>query len=92
MTVLDLFNALLALLLVLGLIGGLYWLVRRFGGSMTMLPARSTGRITIIDQKMLDPRRKLIVVRVGNTEHSLLLGPNRDVHLGSNPVSEKDTP
>lgn len=67
-----------ALALVLGLIGGLAWLVKRSGVAGSLVPTsarRGAGRrLGIVEVLPLDPRRKLVLVRCDDREHLLLLG------------------
>jgi len=79
MTGLDIANAVLALLLVLGLIGGLAWLLRRAGG----LPGlarnavqRGERRLKIEESQAIDTRHRLVLVSRDGVEHLLLLGPS----------------
>ncbi len=75
---------LLALLLVLALIAALTWAARRFGIGGHMVP--NTGqspRLTIVEVKTVDPRRKLILVRRDHREHLILLGAENDLLLES---------
>ncbi|MGF1607671.1 MAG: flagellar biosynthetic protein FliO [Rhodothalassiaceae bacterium] len=88
MTVLDIFNALLALLFVLGLMLGLYWIIRRLGaGNLGIALRRGQGerRLSLADSLMLDPRRRLVVVRCDDMDHLLLLGPHKDLIVRSMP-------
>jgi flagellar protein FliO/FliZ len=75
---------LLALLLVLALIAALTWAARRFGLGGHLAP--NTGkspRLTIVEVKTVDPRRKLILVRRDDREHLVLLGVGQDLLLES---------
>lgn len=67
-----------ALALVLGLIGGLAWLVKRSGVAGNLVPTaarKGAGRrLGIVEVLPLDPRRKLVLVRCDAREHLLLLG------------------
>jgi len=75
---------LLALLLVLALIAALTWAARRFGLGGQLVP--NTGkspRLTIVEVKTIDPRRKLLLVRRDNREHLILLGVESDLLLES---------
>lgn len=76
MSMLELFNALFALLFVLGLIAGLAWAMRRFG------PWRLAGagrgrkkRLAVVEAMALDSRYRLVLLRRDGTGHLLLLGP-----------------
>lgn len=71
-----------ALLVVLGLIGGLTWAARRFGFGGQLTPnAGKSPRLSVVEVRTLDSRRKLVLLRRDGIEHLVLLGPNRDLHL-----------
>ena len=78
------FRFLLALVLVLALIGGLAWAARRFGfgGQLTPNTGKSS-RLSVVEVKVLDPRRKLVLLRRDGCEHLVLLGPTQDLLLES---------
>lgn len=77
-----------ALALVLGLIGGLAWLVRRSGVAGSLMPTSvkkgTSRRLGVVEVLPLDPRRKLVLVRCDEREHLLLLnqGPAPDLVIG----------
>ncbi len=72
----------LALILVLGLIGGLTWAARRFGFGGQLTPnAGKSPRLSVVEVRSLDSRRKLVLLRRDGSEHLVLLGPNQDLHL-----------
>lgn len=74
------FRFIIALLVVLGLIAGLAYLVRRFGPRNLMTTASGrTRRLDVVEVANLDPRRRLVLVRRDNVEHLLLLGTTGDV-------------
>ena len=75
---------LLALALVLALIGVLTWAARRFGlgGQLTPNTGKS-ARLTVVEVKVLDSRRKLVLLRRDACEHLVLLGPTQDLLLES---------
>ena len=68
--------------LVLGLLGGALWAVRRFD---LRLPghasgARGTiGRVQLVEKIALDTRRAVILIRRDSVEHLLLVGPEGTV-------------
>ncbi len=63
-----------ALALVIGLILGGLWLVRRFGlGAMTGL-AGGGRRLKVIESLPVDGRHRLVLVRRDGHEHLLLIG------------------
>ncbi len=71
-----------ALILVLGLIGALTWAARRFGFGGQLTPnAGKTPRLSVVEVRTLDSRRKLVLLRRDDREHLVLLGPNQDLHL-----------
>jgi flagellar protein FliO/FliZ len=92
---LDIIRYFAALILVLGLLGGFAVLARRAGwtGALPTLdrwsPQARKRRLSVTESLILDPRRKLVIVRVDDTEHVLLLGGEREQVLGSNPVQDE---
>jgi flagellar protein FliO/FliZ len=78
----------LAFLIVLGLIGGAAWAVRRFGtGRLGGASARGRQpRLAVIDYASVDGRRRLILVRRDNVEHLLMIGGPTDVVVEPNIV------
>lgn len=82
---------LLALLFVLGLIGLLAFVLRRFGiGTVRISPAfRSKGRsaerrLAVVEVASVDARRRLVLIRRDETEHLILLGNTTDLLIESN--------
>ena len=73
MEALDYYRFVLALLFVLGLIGLLAWLARRFrfDGSMLTTAGR---RLAVSEMLPIDARRKLVLVRRDGTELLLMIG------------------
>ncbi len=72
----------LALILVLGLIAGLTWAARRFGFGGQLIPnAGKSPRLSVVEVRTLDSRRKLVLLRRDGSEHLVLLGPNQDLLL-----------
>jgi flagellar protein FliO/FliZ len=70
----------LSLILVLGLIIGLAWLVRRFGlAGPLAIPAGRQRRLKLVEVLTLDARRRLVLVRRDEVEHLLLLGTNEAI-------------
>ncbi|MDP6689383.1 MAG: flagellar biosynthetic protein FliO [Alphaproteobacteria bacterium] len=69
----------LALLVVLGLIGGFAWIARRsgVGGVQTSKPGRS-GRLEVVEALSIDARRRLVIVRRDDREHLILLGQDSE--------------
>ena len=81
MEAMELFRAVLALVLVLGLIGGAAWAARRFGPSL-WFGARGPKRernLAVLESLPLDARHRLVLVRRGERKHLLLIGPNQSL-------------
>jgi len=76
-----------AFLIVLGVIGAIWWIVRRFGSGR--LGASTRGRqprLGVIDHARVDNRRLLILVRRDNVEHLLMIGGPSDIVVEPNIV------
>ena len=71
-----------ALLATLALIGAAAWAARRFGMVQFQRPP-TERRIKVVESLMLDPRRKLVLVRFNDREHLLLLSPSGDRPVAS---------
>lgn len=79
---LDFLRAVLALSVTLGLIGLAAWALRRYAPDlMARLQARTgrTRQLEVIETLVLDPSRRLMLVRVGDEERLLLLGEGREL-------------
>jgi flagellar protein FliO/FliZ len=78
----------LAFLVVLGLIGGAAYLLRRFGADrLGATTARGRQpRLAVIDATPVDSRRRLVLIRRDNVEHLLLIGGPSDVVVEPNIV------
>jgi hypothetical protein len=77
-----------AFVIVLGLIGGTAYLVRRFGADR-LGASTSRGRqprLAVIDAAAVDGRRRLILIRRDNVEHLLMIGGPTDVVVEPNIV------
>ena len=82
MDLLSLLRTLGALLVVLGLLAGALWAVRR---SDLKLPQRlrdgAPRRLQVVERLPLDARRSLALVRLDGREHLLLLSPEGNLHV-----------
>lgn len=78
MDLIDTARYLGALFVTLALLGLLLLAVRRLGPTLGLerLLAAKAGprRLAVVDALMLDPRRRLVIVRADDREHVLLLG------------------
>lgn len=65
----------LALVFVLGLIGGFAILAKRAGlGNRGPIVRGKSKRLAIIESMSLDPKRRVVLIRRDNAEHLVLLG------------------
>lgn len=77
-------RALAALAIVLGLIGGLYWALRRF---TSLTPSvTDAGELRVKSWRPFDGRKKLAVVQWGDQEHLILTGQAQDLLIASRSV------
>jgi flagellar biogenesis protein FliO len=78
----------IAFVIVLALIGGVAWLVRRFSsGGLGSASARGRqARLGVIEATAVDSRRRLVLVRRDNVEHLIMLGGPTDVVVEANIV------
>ncbi len=74
----DVFRMMAALAVTLGLGGLALVLVRRFA-PLEVLRIRTPGerRLALVESLMLDPQRRLVLVRCDGREHLILLGEGR---------------
>ena len=87
----DLFRAVFALALTLGLIGVAAVLARRYGPSALFRMQQTTKaqrRLAVVETLMLDPARRLVLVRCDGQERLLLLGEGRMLGEVSPPKPE----
>ncbi|GAN00029.1 hypothetical protein U91I_03692 [alpha proteobacterium U9-1i] len=78
MDFLDWARALFALIATLALIGLAAYAARRFG-MLDAAVGKGERRLKVTESLMLDPRRRLVLVRLDGREHLLLLSPSRDL-------------
>lgn len=78
----------LAFIIVLALLGAMFWVLRRFGsGRLGSVGLRGRQpRLAVIDYASVDGRRRLILVRRDNVEHLVMIGGPTDVVVESNIV------
>ena len=79
---------LLAMLVLLGLLGGLGlfayavqrgWILQNMTGLRTF--AAASRRLSIVETLVVDPRRRVVIIRCDDREHVLLLGAERETVL-----------
>ena len=77
---LDMVRYFAALIIVLGLLGGFAVVARRAGwtgalpGLDRFAPARTDRRLSIRESLVLDPRRRVVIIKADDREHVVLLG------------------
>ena len=76
----DLLRAGFALALTLGLVAAAAYVGRRFGPGALGRISPKARRLAVVESLVLDPARRLVVVRVDDREHLLLLGEGRILH------------
>lgn len=81
MNFLDLFRAVFGLAITLGIIGLAAWAARRYApGLLARLQAeRGARRLQVLETLVLDPSRRLVLVRVDAEERLILLGEGREL-------------
>jgi flagellar protein FliO/FliZ len=90
MDIADLLRGTAALALTLGLIGLFAVLARRYGPSALFRAAqpKAQRRLAVVESLVLDPARRLVLVRWDGRERLLLLGEGRVLGEGPAPVEE----
>lgn len=78
-----------ALLFVLGLMGGLALLMRKFSAN-TPFTAPHKRRLKVIEILPLDPKRKAVLLKRDNREHLIILGANSELLVESDIESQQD--
>jgi hypothetical protein len=73
----------LVFLIVAGLAGLAFWITRQGSGfhPAQLLPRKQKKRLTLVETRHLDSKRKLVLVRRDNVEHLLLTGGPVDMVL-----------
>ena len=88
----EYFYVFLALLFVLGLVGLLALIARRFGlGFPVSGRANSARRLAVSELLPLDSKRRLVLFRRDGTEHLVLLGTESDLLIEANIQPPQDT-
>ncbi|MFT4076287.1 MAG: flagellar biosynthetic protein FliO [Asticcacaulis sp.] len=81
MSLVEILRAFFGLSIVIGLILGLAFVLRRYAPSlMAKLQAqRGARRLEVIETLVLDPARRLVLVRFDDKERLVLLGEGREL-------------
>lgn len=93
MSLVEILRAFFGLSIVIGLILGLAYVLRRYAPAlMAKLQAqRGAKRLQVIETLVLDPARRLVLVRLDNAERLILLGEGRELDAPG-PVSVTSAP
>jgi len=67
----------LSFVVVIGLIGGLAWFLRRYGAGR-ITSAAGKGRMGVVEVAAIDAKRRLVLVRRDTVEHLILLSPTSE--------------
>src|SRR3954470_15415817 len=76
MSAVDLIRWFASLAVTLGLFGVAVWAMRRWGPDVfkRMQPTRGPKRLAVVEQLLLDPTRRLVLVSLDGREQLILLG------------------
>ena len=92
----DLLRAVFGLAITLGLIGLAAYVVRRYApevmAKLQGAAPRREKRLKVLETLMLDPSRRLVLVRVDQEERLLLLGEGRELIEPRGPVEPRPAP
>ena len=90
----EYFRFVLALAFVLGLIGLLALIIRRYGPGMAggAMTRGGKKRLKLVETMVLDGKRRAVIFRRDDREHLVILGPNSEtvVETGITPPPEND--
>jgi flagellar protein FliO/FliZ len=86
----DYFRFLLALLFVLGLIGVMVFVGRRFNLTPKVTSAKGNRRLRIVEILPVDAKRRMILVRRDNVEHLVMLSAANDLVIERNIAVDKE--
>jgi flagellar protein FliO/FliZ len=86
----DVFRMVAGLAVTLGLIGLAVVALRRFGPETIrrLSTQRASRRLAVVESLMLDPSRRLVLVRCDEEERLILLGEGRVIPVVSAPSPE----
>ena len=77
MDLVDISRFVLSFVVVIGLIGGLAWVLRRYGTGR-IAAAAGKGRLGVVEVAPVDAKRRLVLVRRDDKEHLILLSPTTE--------------
>lgn len=80
----DIFKAIAALAFVIGLMGGLVFLLKKFG--ISNIPSVQSGekRLKIVESLPLDARRRLVLIQRDDQQHLVILSVSGETIVETN--------
>jgi len=69
----------IALVIVITMIGGAGWIVRRFGWGARFVARAGTRRLAVLEVLPMDGKRRLVLFRRDGVEHLVLVGATGDL-------------
>jgi flagellar protein FliO/FliZ len=94
MNFLEIVRMVAALAVTLGLIGLAGWGMRRFGpeAMARFQLSKRERRLTLVETLVLDPARRLVLVRFDDEERLILLGDGRALETARTPARRRKAP
>ncbi len=91
MSFLDFARAIFGLAFTLGIIGLAAWAARRYAPQLLarLQTDRGERRLKVVETLVLDPARRLVLVRIDDEERLILLGEGRELIEPRQPVPGK---
>lgn len=80
---LSLLTSVLALVFVLGLIGVVSYLLRKYGHFNNLAVKKGGKRLRVEESLIIDARRRLIIIRRDDVEHLVMIGPESETVIES---------
>lgn len=86
--ILQIAKAVLSLALVIGLMGVFGLFLKKYAqGEIFSKPKEKTDRLGIIQMKIIDPKRRLLLIKRDDQEHLIMTGPTQDIVIERNIVN-----
>jgi flagellar protein FliO/FliZ len=87
----DFARFIFAFFFVIGLIGVMGFLLKRYAGANKWMGGseQDSDRIRVIQTRYLDPKRRLVLIRRDDKEHLILLSEGRETVIESNIVAKE---
>ncbi len=88
----DYLKFLFAFIFVLSLMGGLGYILKRFGLGQGNVMTGHNKRLKIIEIKPIDSKHKAVLLQRDDTQHLVLFGTNGDTVIETNIKPPKEVP